>query len=596
VTAPAAAAAPPREAALRFIADAALVLDRLGDQAAVTAIRGEVDRLAGGAATVVVVGERNSGKSSLINALLGRGGLLPIDADVATDVHVAVHHADTAYARVRTVDEPSGRSVTLDEVGAYVALDPATGRPRHADVLEAEIGLPDPLLRGLVLVDTPGVGGLVAGHAAITLATLARADALLFVAAAGSELTASECRFLARAADRITTIAFVLTQTDKYPEWQTVLERNVVLLRQHAPRFADAPWFPVSNRAAADAARAAVRGNAERAQRLREVSGLEPLGRALAERVAAEAYRIRLKNALFVTGRAVDRQLTVQRRHERSLAGDAVLAGELDTLRERAGKAGESAARGQARLTEHGRTLDREMRLQIKRQTIRLREDMLELARAGQADLPAELARGVHAIWLDQETWLRKRLAELATGLDEVTVEMPAHLRDLAAPSRTPVAGPGALDRIIPSLGLGSFAAGLTGALVSGFLAPAVVGLGTVALLYERRRRKDAANQARQDAARYVGQVMAQVDVELPAAAHDTLEQALRELRDELAAGVTRWRAEVDGAVADHQRLAGAAADPKRRAETAAAVAALTQLINRYAGVAAAIGDQRRAP
>ncbi|MBM2622780.1 dynamin family protein [Actinoplanes sp. LDG1-06] len=589
MSAPPHESAPPRAGALRFIADAALVLDRLGDQAAVTAIRGEVDRLAGGAATVVVVGERNSGKSSLVNALLGRAGLLPVDADVATDVHVVVRHADSPRALVRTVDEPAGRSVTLDEIGEYAALDPATGRPRHLDVLEVEVGLPDALLRGLRIIDTPGVGGLVAGHAAVTLATLARADALLFVAGAGSELTASECRFLARATERITTVAFVLTQTDKYPEWRTVLSRNVALLRQHAPRYADAPWFPVSNRAAADAARAAVRGNAERAQRLRAVSGLDPLAAALTSRVAAEAYRIRLQNALLVTGRAVDRQLTVQQRNERLLAGDPSLAAELAELRERVAGADEWIAHRQSRIAERGRALDRDLRLQIRRRIIRLREDLLELARGGEPDLPGELARSVHAIWLDQQTWLRDQIAELDGELadragpgDEVTVRFPAHLRDLAGPTRTGNAGSNALDRIIPSMGLGSFAAGVTGALVSGFLVPAVVGLGTVALLYERRRRKDAATQARQDAARYVTSVMAQVEVELPAAAHDALEQALHRLRDAVTEDVNRWKAQVEAAGRSHP------------AGEAGTVAALTQLITRYAGVAEAVGDQRR--
>lgn len=474
----------PRAAALHFVADAALVLDRLGDRAALAAIRAEVDRLAGGAATVVVAGERNSGKSSLINALTGHGGLLPVDADV----HVAVHHADTPTARVVTAGEPAGRAVTLDEIGEYAALDPATGRPRHLDVLEVQIGLSDPLLRGLCLIDTPGVGCLIAGHAAVTLASLSRADALLFVA--GGELTASECRFLALAAERLTTVAFVLTQTDRYPEWPAVLQRDLDLLRTHAPRYADAPWFPVSNRAAADAARAAVRGNAERARRLRGISGLDPLAAVLTAGVARQAYRIRLRNALHVTDRAIDRQLTAQRRNDLSLSGDPGLPADLDRLRGRLDTAVEWIARRGSRLTERGRLLDRDLRLQLKRQLIRLRDRLLELARGGDRDqldrLPDELARSVHAVWLDQETWLRGRLAELCAelaglagpGAGAVTVALPEHLRDLAAPAPGSLTT-NAVDRIIPSVGLGSLAAGLTGALVTGFLAPAVVGLGT---------------------------------------------------------------------------------------------------------------------
>ena len=60
--------------------------------------------------------------------------------------------------------------------------------------------IPNPLLEGgLTLVDTPGVGGLNAGHAAATLAFLPSADALVFVTDASAELSGPELEFLASA-------------------------------------------------------------------------------------------------------------------------------------------------------------------------------------------------------------------------------------------------------------------------------------------------------------------------------------------------------------------------------------------------------------
>ncbi len=68
-------------------------------------------------------------------------------------------------------------------------------------VEQVEVGLPHPLLeRGITLIDTPGIGGLNAAHAAATLAFLPVADALVFVSDASAELTGPELEFLAERA------------------------------------------------------------------------------------------------------------------------------------------------------------------------------------------------------------------------------------------------------------------------------------------------------------------------------------------------------------------------------------------------------------
>ena len=69
-----------------------------------------------------------------------------------------------------------------------------------ARVTGVEVRLPRKMLAGgLVLVDTPGVGGLGSPHAAASLAAISMADAVLFVTDAAQELTRSEVDFLRRA-------------------------------------------------------------------------------------------------------------------------------------------------------------------------------------------------------------------------------------------------------------------------------------------------------------------------------------------------------------------------------------------------------------
>ena len=45
-------------------------------------------------------------------------------------------------------------------------------------------------------------------------------------------------------------MVFALTKIDAYPGWRTILADNRAQLQAHAPRFAAAPWFPVSARLA----------------------------------------------------------------------------------------------------------------------------------------------------------------------------------------------------------------------------------------------------------------------------------------------------------------------------------------------------------
>ena len=113
-----------------------------------------------------------------------------------------------------------------------------------------EVTHPAPLLQYVSLLDTPGVGGLDPAHATVALDAVERATALLFVADASAPLSQPELDFLVAASERVDAVVFALTKVDAYPGWRRIADDNRALLRAHAPRFADAPWFPVSARLA----------------------------------------------------------------------------------------------------------------------------------------------------------------------------------------------------------------------------------------------------------------------------------------------------------------------------------------------------------
>lgn len=189
---------------------------------------------------VCVVGEFKNGKSALINALIG-SAVCPVDDDLATTAVTVVRYGDPAGAEVHRRDGEDRviEGIDLRALVDWVQESPGRDRRRHVELVEVRV--PSPLLEsGLTLVDTPGVGGLNAGHAAATLAFLPSADALIFVTDASAELSAAELEFLGGARSAGPPILVALTKIDMYPEWRRI--REIDAGRLAAMGLADPPF------------------------------------------------------------------------------------------------------------------------------------------------------------------------------------------------------------------------------------------------------------------------------------------------------------------------------------------------------------------
>ena len=188
-------------------------------------------RLSDPTVRVLVVGEFKQGKSLLINALVG-APICPVDDDLATSVPLEVGYGERPRAALLLA--PSATASSLDasvkeepvELDALAAtLMSSAERSDGMTLVGARASLPRPLLKdGLVLVDTPGVGGLASSHSANTVAALPSADAVILVSDASSEFTSPEVTFLRQALSACPTVLCVLSKTDLYPQWRRVLE------------------------------------------------------------------------------------------------------------------------------------------------------------------------------------------------------------------------------------------------------------------------------------------------------------------------------------------------------------------------------------
>lgn len=143
--------------------------------------------------TIVVVGEFNRGKSTLLNALFGITAL-PVGMTPTTAVVTILRFANKRQIQVRY---RNGQTEELEFSETALMRFIADSQSSVDAIDYVEIGLPHELLRsGVVYVDTPGVSDLSRDRTEITYRFVPRADAVLFVIDSTQPVTKSEMDFL----------------------------------------------------------------------------------------------------------------------------------------------------------------------------------------------------------------------------------------------------------------------------------------------------------------------------------------------------------------------------------------------------------------
>ena len=131
---------------------------------------------------LVVMGEIKKGKSSFINAMLGVENLVPVSSNVATSTIFKIRYGKERGYRVHFTAESNKNVLDINET-ELTHYGTEDGNPANREQVDfIEVMCPSPLLKtGIVIIDTPGLGGLFKEHKKITYQYVPRADAVFFV-------------------------------------------------------------------------------------------------------------------------------------------------------------------------------------------------------------------------------------------------------------------------------------------------------------------------------------------------------------------------------------------------------------------------------
>jgi len=352
----------------------AVELDRLatiGETAGIHSLARELrdDRIPAlreGTMTMVVLGEFNHGKSSTINALLGRPAL-PMGITPTTSV---ITHISAGTGPAKLIMEDRVETVDADKLRERIVTEPPN------DLKHVEVQVDAPFLRdGLVIVDTPGVNDISQQKVEITYGYVPRSDVVVYVLDATQALKRSEISFIQDRLIRnqLDRLFFVLGKVDALAPEE--VEEIVTHVRTRlADLLGEVNLYPIS-------ARTALTGRDE---------GFEIFRDALRGYVDTQRDAIVIESALRTGTRVaslMDQSLAIEEGAMALAAED--LSGRIASVKERLGRSRMMVSENlelidkrctdiSASTRENVRTFAREFSAALPREVDRARTDQIK--------------------------------------------------------------------------------------------------------------------------------------------------------------------------------------------------------------------------
>lgn len=227
-------------------------------------------RLSEGRFHLAVLGQVKRGKSTLINALLGEE-VLPSSVIPLTAIPTFIQYGEQRRLKIKYIDDRA--DIILNSESRYLAEDKDfLGSPEHISevqwlnkqlmdlvtedhnpknrkgVLQVDVTHPAPILRDVVIIDTPGIGSTYLHNTEVTINFLPQCDAALFVVSADPPITEVELAFLNEIKNKVSKLFFVLNKVDYLTEAELAkaLDFYKEVLIKDAGIDASTPIFAVS--------------------------------------------------------------------------------------------------------------------------------------------------------------------------------------------------------------------------------------------------------------------------------------------------------------------------------------------------------------
>jgi small GTP-binding protein len=432
-------------------AELAGVLDSLGeladdtDRETLAALR---DRLDSARLRVLVAGEAKRGKSTLVNALLGRdvlpAGVTPLTAIAATVVQAAPESEgiEVAFTGGRTDRFPLS---ALTDFGTERG-NPGNGRCVTSIIVRVDAPI---LARGVEIVDTPGTGSVHAHNTAAADAALPSMDAAIFVLTADPPVSASERDLLRRVAGLSVALFIVLNKAD-YLDQASLHEASEFTARVVAEVTGRAERvYPLSARAALGAA-----GDPGFADFAGDFAGYLEAGRVAGLQLSVGRHARRIVEQLM--DEVALAQRAAQLPGDEAAAQIAAFGARLESVTGHRGDAEDRAAAQSRRLLDALNAAAAQAAPALSADISGKLAALLdgELAAASAADIERHgRARLTTLVASAVEAWRQEQARRLEDGLRAIDEKLAAELEAELAAVRTAAADLLGLDLALPSPG-----------------------------------------------------------------------------------------------------------------------------------------------
>ena len=248
---------------------------------------------------IVVVGEYNSGKSALINALLGD--------------YVLEEGVTPTTARVTLVRW--GEALSEQIVNEDFAI----------------VTYPLELLKELNLIDSPGTNAIIRRHELLTTEYVPRSDLVLFTTSADRPLTESERQFLEKILAWGKKIVLVINKVDILEGRAAVDEVRAFVAQHTAGILGYTPELFVLSAKLAEKANQT--SDPEEKERLRKASGITDLERYITETLDDRVrLELKLSNPLGVAANLLQQAEGLNQAQTEELQADLKLVSELEEM------------------------------------------------------------------------------------------------------------------------------------------------------------------------------------------------------------------------------------------------------------------------